>query len=126
MRVLIRALEVRPRRSRARAERCARQGARGDGGLERNVVLAAERIDNAMQRLEQTTTTVTSALLRASSGLGDALTTNVERIQIEVAAALTVLESQRKQIENPFVSRRQRARRHSDNSPSRCSRTSER
>jgi hypothetical protein len=89
-------------------------------------VLAAERIDNAMQRLEQTTTTVTSALLRASSGLGDALTTNVERIQIEVAAALTVLESQRKQIENPFVSRRQRARRHSDNSPSRCSRTSER
>ena len=52
-------------------------------GLERNVVLAAERIDNAMQRLEQTTTTVTAALLRASSGLGDALTTNVERIQIE-------------------------------------------
>jgi chromosome segregation ATPase len=77
----------------------ARDKAREATGLERNVVLAAERIDNAMQRLEQTTTTVTSALLRASSGLGDALTTNVERMQIEVAAALTVLESQRKQIE---------------------------
>src|SRR6185369_11946694 len=34
-----------------------------------------------------------------SSGLGDALTTNGERIQSEGAAALSVLESQRKQIE---------------------------
>ena len=100
MRVLIRALEVRPQEVAARELNDARDKAReATEGLERNVVLAAERIDNAMQRLEQTTTTVTSALLRASSGLGDALTTNVERIQIEVAAALTVLESQRKQIE---------------------------
>jgi chromosome segregation ATPase len=100
MRVLIRALDVRPQEVAARELSDAREKAReATEGLERNVVLAAERIDNSMQRLEQTTITVTSALVRASSGLGDALTTNVERIQIEVAAALSVLESQRKQIE---------------------------
>ena len=100
MRVLIRALDVRPQEVAARELSDARDKAReATEGLERNVVLAAERIDNAMQRLEQTTTSVTSALLRASSGLGDALTTNVERIQIEVGSALTVLETQRKQIE---------------------------
>ena len=100
MRVLIRALDVRPQEVAARELSEARDKAReATEGLERNVVLAAERIDSAMQRLEQTTTTVTAALVRASSGLGDALTTNIERIQIEVAAALTVLESQRKQIE---------------------------
>jgi chromosome segregation ATPase len=100
MRVLIRALDVRPQEVAARELSDARDKAReATEGLERNVVLAAERIDNSMQRLEQTTTTVTAALVRASSGLGDALTTNVERIQIEVAAALTVLEFQRKHIE---------------------------
>jgi chromosome segregation ATPase len=100
MRVLIRALDMRPQEVAARELNEARDKAReATEGLERNVVLAAERIDNAMQRLEQTTTSVTAALLRASSGLGDALTTNVERIQVEVGAALTVLESQRKQIE---------------------------
>jgi chromosome segregation ATPase len=100
MRVLIRALEVRPQEVAARELSDARDKAReATEGLERNVVVAAERIDNAMQRLEQTTTSVTSSLVRASSGLGDALTTNVERIQIEVTAALTALESQRKAIE---------------------------
>jgi methylphosphotriester-DNA--protein-cysteine methyltransferase len=82
MRVLIRALDVRPQEVAARELSEARDKAReATEGLERNVILAAERIDNAMQRLEQTTTSVTAALLRASSGLGDALTTNVERIQ---------------------------------------------
>ena len=101
MRVLIRALEVRPQEVAARELSDARNKAReATESLERNVVVAAERIDNAMQRLEQTTTTVTSSLVRASSGLGDALTTNVERIQLEVAAALTALESQRKAIED--------------------------
>jgi len=100
MRVLIRALDVRPQEVAARELSDARDHAReATESLERNVVLAAERIDNSMQRLEQTTTSVTSTLLRASSGLGDALTTNVERIQIEVTAALGALEAERKQIE---------------------------
>jgi chromosome segregation ATPase len=100
MRVLIRALDARPQEVAARELSDARAQAReATESLERNVVLAAERIDNSMQRLEQTTTSVTSTLVRASSGLGEALTTNAERIQIEVAAALTALETQRKQIE---------------------------
>jgi hypothetical protein len=100
MRVLIRALDARPQEAAARELQDARTKAREAAeGLERNVVLAAERIDSSMQRLEETTTAVTSALVRASSGLGDALTTNVERIQIEVSSALTALETQRKQIE---------------------------
>ena len=100
MRVLIRALEARPQEVAANELQDARAKAReATEGLERNVVLATERIGNSMQRLEETTTTVTAALVRASSGLGDALTTNVERIQIEVASALSVLETQRKQIE---------------------------
>ena len=100
MRVLIRALDARPQEAAARELQDARTKAREAAeGLERNVVLAAERIDSSMQRLEETTTAVTSALVRASSGLGDALTTNVERIQIEVSSALTALETQRKRIE---------------------------
>ncbi len=100
MRVLIRALDARPQEAAARELQDARTKAREAAeGLERNVVLAAERIDSSMQRLEETTTAVTSALVRASSGLGDALTTNVERIQIEVSSALNALETQRKQIE---------------------------
>lgn len=101
MRVLVRALEVRPQEAAARELQDARSKAREAAeGLERNVVLAAERIDSSMQRLEETTTAVTSALLRASSGLGEALTTNLERIQLEVAGALAALEAERRQIED--------------------------
>jgi len=100
MRVLIRALDARPQEVAAKELQDARAHAReATEGLERNVVLAAERIESSLRRLEETTTTVTAGLMRASSGLGDALTTNVERIQIEVASALTALETQRKQIE---------------------------
>src|SRR5438270_1006963 len=101
MRVLVRALETRPQEAAARELQDARTKAREAAeGLERNVVLATERIESALHRLEETTTSVTSALVRASSGLGDALTTNVERIQIEVSSALTGLETQRKLIES--------------------------
>jgi chromosome segregation ATPase len=101
MRVLIRALDIRPQEVAARELTDARNQAReATEGLERNVVLAAERIDSSMQRLEQTTTSVSAALVRASSGLGDALTTNVERIQVEVTAALSALETERKLIED--------------------------
>ncbi len=100
MRVLIRALDARPQEVAARELEDARAHARAaTEGLERNVVLAAERIESSLRRLEETTTTVTAGLMRASSGLGDALTTNVERIQIEVTSALNALEAQRKQIE---------------------------
>jgi chromosome segregation ATPase len=100
MRVLIRALDARPQEVAARELEDARAHARAaTEGLERNVVLAAERIESSLRRLEETTTTVTAGLMRASSGLGDALTTNVERIQIEVVSALNALETQRKQIE---------------------------
>ena len=100
MRVLIRALDARPQEVAARELEDARANARvATEGLERNVVLAAERIESSLRRLEETTTTVTAGLMRASSGLGDALTTNVERIQIEVVSALNALETQRKQIE---------------------------
>jgi chromosome segregation ATPase len=100
MRVLIRALDARPQEVAARELEDARAHARAaTEGLERNVVLAAERIESSLRRLEETTTSVTASLMRASSGLGDALTTNVERIQIEVASALNALETQRKQIE---------------------------
>src|SRR6185437_12367540 len=51
------------------------------------------------RQLEQSTTTVTSSLLRAGSGLSDALTTNVERIQLEVAGTLAAFETQRRQID---------------------------
>ena len=100
MRVLIRALDARPQEVAARELEDARAHARAaTEGLERNVVLAAERIESSLRRLEETTTTVTAGLMRASSVLGDALTTNVERIQIEVTSALNALEAQRKQIE---------------------------
>jgi len=100
MRVLVRALDARPQEVAARELDDARAHAReATEGLEKNVVLAAERIESSLRRLEETTTTVTAGLMRASSGLGDALTTNVERIQIEIASSLNALESQRKQIE---------------------------
>jgi chromosome segregation ATPase len=107
MRVLIRALDARPQEVAARELEDARAHAReATEGLERNVVLAAERIESSLHRLEETTTTVTAGLMRASSGLGDALTTNAERIQIEVASALSVLETQRKQIEQSVLDAR--------------------
>src|SRR4051812_8933812 len=59
MRVLIRALDARPQEAAARELQDARTKAREAAeGLERNVVLAAERIDSSMQRLEETTTAV--------------------------------------------------------------------
>jgi chromosome segregation ATPase len=100
MRVLIRALESRPQEVAAGELQDTRSRAReATEGLERNVVQAAERIETSMRQLEQSTTTVTSTLLRAGSGLSDALTTNVERIQLEIAGSLAAFESQRRQIE---------------------------
>ncbi|HWH51024.1 MAG TPA: hypothetical protein VN651_05740 [Gemmatimonadaceae bacterium] len=100
MRVLIRALESRPQEIAAGELQDTRAKAReATEGLERNVVQAAERIDASMRQLEQSTTTVTSSLLRAGSGLSDALTTNVERIQLEVAGTLAAFETQRRQID---------------------------
>ena len=100
MRVLIRALESRPQEIAAGELQDTRAKAReATEGLERNVVQAAERIDASMRQLEQSTTTVTSSLLRAGSGLSDALTRNVERIQLEVAGTLAAFETQRRQID---------------------------
>lgn len=100
MRVLIRALEHRPQEIAAGELQDTRTRAReATEGLERNVVQAAERIDVSMRQLEQSTTTVTSSLLRAGSGLSDALTTNVERIQLEIAGTLAAFATQRRQIE---------------------------
>jgi chromosome segregation ATPase len=107
MRVLIRALESRPQEVAAGELQDTRSRAReATEGLERNVVQAAERIETSMRQLEQSTTTVTSTLLRAGSGLSDALTTNVERIQLEIAGSLAAFETQRRQIETSIADAR--------------------
>jgi hypothetical protein len=107
MRVLIRALENRPQEIAAGELQDTRARAReATEGLERNVVQAAERIDASMRQLEQSTTTVTSSLLRAGSGLSDALTTNVERIQLEISGTLAAFETQRRQIESSITEAR--------------------
>ena len=107
MRVLIRALENRPQEIAAGELQDTRARAReATEGLERNVVQAAERIDASMRQLEESTTSVTSSLLRAGSGLSDALTTNVERIQLEIAGTLAAFEAQRRQIEGSVADAR--------------------
>ena len=101
MRVLIRALDSRPQEVAARELQDTRARARDAAeGLEKNVTMAVERIDESMRKFEQTTTSVTTSLMRAASGLGDSLTTNLERIQLELGATLTALEVQRRQIED--------------------------
>ena len=100
MRVLIRALDTRPQEVAARELQDTRARAREAAeGLEKNVTIAVERIDESMRKFEQTTTAVTTSLMRAASGLGDSLTTNLERIQLELSSTLTALEVQRRQIE---------------------------
>jgi hypothetical protein len=107
MRALIRALDARPEEVAARELHETRAKAReATETLQRNVDLAAARVNESMNKLEGATNEVTSGLLRATSGLATSLTQNVERIQIEVAAALTMLATQRQQLEESVQSAR--------------------
>lgn len=96
MQALVHALKNRPEEIAASELHDTRAKAREAAeSLERSTLRATQRVDESMIKLEEATTTVTSAVLRAASGLGESLTTNAQRIQIEVSAVLTLLESQR-------------------------------
>lgn len=100
MQALVRSLAHRPEEVAAQELSDTRAKAREAAeGLEKSVVRATQRVDESMVKLEQATTTVTSGLLRAASGLGESLTTSVQRIQIEVGAVLTLLETQRRELD---------------------------
>jgi len=96
MRVLVQALQRRPEEVAARELDDTRGRARDAAeGLERNVVLAAERMGASMGKLEESVASATGGLLRASSGLSDALTLATQRMQLEVEQVLALIAAQR-------------------------------
>lgn len=96
MQALVQALKNRPEEIAANELRDTRAKAREAAeSLEQTTVRATQRVEASIIKLEDATITVTSAMLRAASGLGESLTTNTQRMQIEVAAVLTLLETQR-------------------------------
>jgi predicted nucleic acid-binding Zn-ribbon protein len=104
MRALVTALANRPEEIAARELQDTRTRAHtATERLERDVVQAAERIDASMAKLEEAATSVSSALLRTSSGLGASLTQSTERIQIELGAVVALLEAQRHQMEGSLT-----------------------
>lgn len=101
MRVLVQALQHRPEEVAARELEDTRGRARAAAeSLERNVTIAAERVDAAMAKLEESVTAASGGLLRASSGLSDSLSLTTQRIQIEVGQVLGLIESQRKDLDD--------------------------
>lgn len=100
MQALVRSLAIRPEEVAANELRDTRAKAREAAeSLERSTIRATQRVDESMMKLEEAATTVTAAVLRAASGLGDSLTMSIQRIQIEVGAVLTLLETQRVELE---------------------------
>lgn len=100
MRVLVRALQSRPEEVAARDLQETRTRARQTAErVESDIQSAAAQMTESMRRLESAANEVSATLLRAGSGLGNSLTSSVERIQIEVTAAVTMLETQRKELE---------------------------
>jgi hypothetical protein len=100
MQALVQALKNRPEEVAANELRDTRAKAREAAeSLERTTVRATQRVEASMVKLEDATMAVTSAVLRAASRLGESLTTNAQRMQIEVGAVLTLLETQRVRLE---------------------------
>jgi len=96
MQALVQALKNRPEEIAANELSDTRAKAREAAeSLERTTVRATQRVEASMIKLEDATMAVTSAVLRAASGLGESLTTSTQRIQIEIGAVLTLLETQR-------------------------------